>query len=488
MSPVMMHRHRLVLDLGGHAARARVYAESGEVICHAERPIATQYVDNAVEQDPEEVLSALQQCVADVAIQLGEACGTLVNAGLAVQRSSIVCWDRESGRPLSPVISWQDRRGARFLLECGLNPESVARITGLRLSPHYGAGKLRWCRDHLADVAEALREGRLGWGPLGSFLLYRLLDERPYVVDATLAQRTLLWSRHTRDWAPELVDAFGIDSRSLPAVVPNLHAYGSLPVGNVRVPLQVCIGDQNAVPWAAGWPAPGTACINVGTGAFLLRRLDAEVLSPNGLLETLLWDADRKAQYALEGTVNGAGSALDWLSARWQRSIPWQELDRLLDPGRDATAGLFLNGIGGLGSPWWVPDWRSYFVDADDFPGQLRSVLESIAFLLRVNCDAADAAVGIMRRVVLSGGLSRSDGFCQLLADVLESPVTALQPHDATARGLWQCLRGPLESMSAKEEVPGRRFEPRPRYRVQQRREHWLRYMPPASVLPHLPD
>lgn len=475
----------LVLDQGGHSGRALVFDAAGGLAAEARETVRTRREDGRVEQDAEELLDSLVRSIARIAKTLGPRCAQLRAAGLAVQRSSMLCWDRASGVPLSPVISWQDRRGGTYLVASGLGNAEVAEVTGLRFSPHYGAGKLRWCLDHLPAVQKALHDGRLGWGPLGSFLLFRLLRERPYLVDATLAQRTMLCSRHTRDWSSRLVEAFGIPARSLPAVVPNRYVFGNLPVGGTLVPLQICIGDQSAVPWATGRPSQANVHLNIGSGAFVLRPFNRHAVMPNGLLQTLLWDEDRRAWHALEGTVNGAGNALSWLADRRDRPIPWQNLDELLDRRQDeARDCVFLNGVGGLGSPWWVPEWRSYFDPESDFPSELCAVLESIAFLLHVNVVAADGVAGTASRAILSGGLSRLTGFCQLLTDLLQKPVWRLGHHDATAAGVLRLLQA---DKGAREMPEGEVFTPVRRPGLQARFRRWLSLLPPLPAMSNAP-
>ena len=179
----MSAKLHLALDQGGHASRAIVFDERGQLIAQAFAPIATRRpAPSQIEHDPDEIIESLLTAIADVTPQVLTR-GEFVAAGLATQRSSIVCWDKRTGTALSPVISWQDRRNAAFVEGLAANANEIHARTGLVLSPHYGASKLRWCLDNLPTVARAAAEGRMAFGPLSSFILFRLLDERPLTVD-----------------------------------------------------------------------------------------------------------------------------------------------------------------------------------------------------------------------------------------------------------------------------------------------------------------
>lgn len=408
---------RLVLDQGGQSSRALVFDEVGNVVASASVPVATRAEDaGIVEQDPEEIVASLEQCIAQVADRIPAT--EWHSAGLACQRSSVVAWDRATGAARTPVLSWMDTRAAGAFDDVPLDSARVRAITGLPPSPHYGATKLRWMHRH-ADT-----RGAFGFGPLASFLLYRLLDERPYRANHSIAQRTLLYDVHARDWSDELLCAFGVPRESLPEPVDDRSAHGTLR----GVPLTVCAGDQNLVPFAGGAPVADTAYLNLGTGAFVLQPIARAADVPDGLLLAPLDDHG----LAAEGTVNGAASAVAWLEGETRRPFPWASLTQV----EAASAPLFVNGIGGVGSPFWRTDVRTRFEpDQGDPKARAYAVIESVAFLVRANLDRMAPA----RRVMATGGLVSQPFVRTLLADVLGVPVVT-GPHEATARGLAALL------------------------------------------------
>jgi glycerol kinase len=428
----------LALDQGGHASRAIVFGADGRRIDEAFAPIATRRSADGmrVEHDPEELVASLGSAIALVCT----AGRRIAASGLATQRSSMVCWDRRTGRALSPVISWQDRRNAVWLASLEPRRAWIRERTGLVLSPHYGASKMRWCLDELPAVRAAAESGDLAMGPLSAFLAARLTGGA-IVADPANASRTQLWDPRTRDWSDELLALFGVPRAALPACVTSRHAYGDLATPAGPVPLAVVTGDQSAVPFAFGALDPSAAYVNVGTGAFAQRALRDRLPDAPRLLASVAWSDGTGCDYTLEGTVNGAGSALEWLAA--QRGI---DVGRALQALSDAIVlpepPLFLNGVAGLGSPFWKSDFESRFIGDGSPQALVLAVLESIAFLVRVNLDELAEHGPAFTRIVLTGGFASGDLFCRLLADATRIPVWRSLEPEATARGLAWLVAG----------------------------------------------
>lgn len=427
----------VAIDQGGHATRAVAYDVHGGRLGSAFATVDTLRLSpDRVEHDGESLVGSVRSVLRDLATQVSVARWCAI--GLAVQRSTIACWDRQTGAMLAPVISWQDRRQAGWLQGLAGHAARVHEITGLPLSPHYGASKLRWCLDNVDAVRVAAAEGRLCAGPLASLLLARLLDGRPCVADEANASRTQLWSPHDRCWSTALLDLFGVPAVILPQLVPTCTEFGSLRVDGVLVPLRACTGDQAAVPFAAGRVDPDAVYVNLGTGAFALRRTRQPMRAPPLLTSVLSSDATT-VHYAIEGTVNGAGSALQWLGEREQADIAplLSALDRA--PAGTFDAPFFLNGISGIGSPFWVAQFDSHFIGGGEALDRCRAVLESIAFLLRANLDEMAKHVGRPQKIVASGGLAHSAFLLRTLATLARVPVHRLDDTEATASGV-ACL------------------------------------------------
>jgi len=430
----------LVIDQGGRSSRAMAYGSCGSCIAKHAASVATKHPQEGwVEQSPESVCESVCKALDGLFAELGPDNCELMAAGLATQRSSIVCWDAQTGKALSPVISWQDRRAATWLDGYAAHAESIHQVTGLLLSPHYGASKFRWCLDHLSGVRDAWVNGRLSWGPLASFLAFQLLEERPHLIDPANASRTMLWNMESRNWDPGLLKLFGLPSEPFPRCMPTLGVFGHLRHGNRRIPMRIVTGDQSAALFSQGLPRSGTAYITVGTGAFIQRPMSSRSLFPDFLTSTVMI-GDGRELYALEGTVNGAASAIAWFEQQCPQTDVVHSLDAWL--ARDTVPPLFLNGIGGLGAPFWCPDFHSRFV-GDGEPWQKAvAVAESIVFLLQANLDGMAAHLPPPDRIQIGGGLACLDGLCQRLADLSGLPVHRSDETEATARGTAQLLAG----------------------------------------------
>ena len=440
----------LALDQGGHATRARVFDERGIAVAGHEAAIATRRpAPGEVEHDAPALWDSVQDCLAAVGRSLGADATRIGAAALCTQRSTALAWSRADGAALSPVLSWQDQRGAGRLRDLALSEAEVQAITGLRRSPHYGASKLRWCLDELGAVASAARDGTLALGPLSSWLVQRLSGGACLAVDPCNASRTLLWDLATRDWSPRLCRAFGVPREALPDCAPNRGAWGSVAVGAARVPLVVVTGDQSAVPFAFD-AIPGRAFLTLGTGAFLQRPVAARPTTSEGLLASVLWaDAD-EVRFALEGTINGAGAALAWIAERQGRSeaallaeLP-EGLERIVAPP------LFINAVGGgLGSPFWRSGLEPRFAGEGDAAAQAVAGVESIVFLIAANLEAMARSGHPVESLVVVGGLARLDGLLTRIAALGGVRVERALDLEATAYGAARLANPGLPALAA---------------------------------------
>jgi glycerol kinase len=487
----------LALDQGGHASRALVFDARGVAQARSLREVQVHHPQpDWVEQDPEELVVSLREATREVLRELGARAVQIVSAGLATQRSSIVCWDRATGQALSPVISWQDRRAHAWLARFAPHAEAIHATTGLMLSAHYGASKLRWCLDHLPAVAQAETEGRLAFGPLASFLIFRLTEERTLAADPANAARTLLWNIKTLDWDEGLLHLFDIPATALPSCVPTRHDFGHLAADGQRIPLVLVNGDQSAALFAYGAPRTNCAYLNLGTGAFVQRTSgNYPGHQPRLLTGIVLQDGDQKI-YVLEGTVNGAGAALQWV----EEDLGFEDLEQELPAWlaqNNAEPPLFLNGISGLGAPYWIADFKSRF-SAEAEPWQMAvAVAESIVFLLQANLDlfqklptamdggSAENAGAVfppspLEQIIASGGLTWYEGLCQRISDLSGLPLYRPAEYEATARGTAWLLAGKPEVWPESE--LGMWFRPRANPALRARYERWRMAMESALV------
>jgi glycerol kinase len=274
---------------------------------------------------------------------------------------------------------------------------------------------------------------QLRLSPLSSFLLYHLLENRPYVIDHSNAQRTHLFDIHSLDWSVQLAHWFEVPLKYLPACMPICAHYGRLTQGGI--PVTAVCGDQNAAMVGGGELDRDTVLVNIGSGAFLLHKLRCYKGSEKLLTGVAYSDAE-KVEYLREATINGAGSALDWAIRRWEIADLYESLPGWLETVYNPP--VFINTVGGLGTPWMRGALEPALVGASPQTSDAEravAVIESIVFLIQLNLDHISRETPVMR-LRLSGGLSRFDGLCRKLCNLSGLTVERNDESEATARGV----------------------------------------------------
>ncbi len=417
----------LAIDQGTHASRALLFDRYGHKIGSQLVPVTLrQPRANHVEQDPGEILDSVRHAVEHTIQALPAAeRGNIRACGLTTQRSTVLAW-QANGAPLSAAISWQDTRGAPLVATLDAHAAAIREQTGLPLSAHYGASKLHWLHQLLID------EPALRLGPLASFLLYHLTGSG-HVIDHSNAQRMQLLDIGKLNWSRQLADWFGLPLEGLPACRPVLGDYGRL--ADYDIPVTAVCGDQNAAWHSHGADTSACALVNLGSGAFVLAAQPAGI-DVAELLRSLSVSDAQGAEWLMEGTVNGAGSALQWLAGQ-------DNIDKLFDQlpvwlSAIHNPPLFLNCVGGLGSPWWCQPAVSRFVpdNTTHTPAERAvAVVESIVFLVQYNLERMQRETPI-DHLKVSGGLSQLDGLCRKLANLSGLPVERCDDPEASARGV----------------------------------------------------
>lgn len=478
-----MSQHRpyiLSLDQGGHSTRAIVFDSQGDIIsAHKKSMNVLRPQPGFVEQDAVEVLNSFHTVLQQLREDMGEEIAHIRAAALATQRSNSVCWNSISGQPLSPLISWQDTRTKYQLQQYSQNAKWYHEKTGLYLTAHYGASKFDWCLRELPAVAEARKQNALYWGPLASFLVYHLSREKHFFVDPANASRSLLMNLSDLHWDPALLKQFHLEPALLPQIKPTVFDYGKLI--DLDIPLRVVCGDQSAALYAYAKPKPDTVYINIGTGAFLQYFTGAEVKHVDGLLSGVAAQFSGVTEYTLEATVNGAGSALTFVEDElgMDYSLAQSRFSDWLS--RDADLPLFLNGVSGLGSPYWQADFQSRFINTPGLGSEdwqkIVAVAESILFLIQMNLLKLKEAGLPIKQIWVTGGLAGTDALCQRLADICAVDVARPKECEATARGIAALA---MDLPDAWSQTSLQHFTPKPNPALQQRFEHWMQAMQKA--------
>lgn len=368
--------------------------------------------------------------------------GPIACVAVANQRESVVLWDRRTGEPLAPCVSWQCNRGAGQCeeLRAGGAEPFVRDLTGLPLGPMFSASKLRALLDADATLARAARRGDACAGTVDSWLAWKLSGGALHVTDAGNASRTLLFDIRRLDWSEALLDLFGLPAAFLPKPVASTGVVGeTVPQGAIpRVPIAALAADSHAALFGLGCLKPGTAKATYGTGTSLASPTGVEPRpSASGLATTVAW-LDRVPTYALEGNVYSSGATVEWLA-----QLLGLEGAAAVEQLAGTTAGTggahIVPGFAGLGAPYWQPGARGAITGLTFGTGRAelaRAALESIAYQVADLLAALQADVGAeIPELRADGGATSNDDLMQLQADLLDRPVVRSSAPDAAALG-----------------------------------------------------
>ena len=446
----------LAIDQGTSSTKALVVADAGEVLGEGSASVHPEAKSGgAVEQDPQELLESI---VAAGRAALATAGVAVEAVGIANQGETVLRWDRESGKPFGPALSWQDRRAAPIARELESHADRLTEITGLPLDPYFAAPKMTWLRRETGD------EGVITM--IDAWLNQQLAGA--FVTDAATASRTLLLDLESTTWSDEACALFEIDPATQPEIADCAASVGETTVFGDPLPVTGLVVDQQGALFAESCFAPGEAKCTYGTGAFILATAGDQALhSKARLAACVAWRLDGQSTYCLDGQVYSAGSAVSWLEelALIKEAA---DLDRLSsDEGEEA---LFVPSLAGLGAPFWAPDARggwlglSLATSRDDL---VRAVIWGIAAQVASLARAMGDDMGRpFERLRVDGGLTRSKVLMQAQADLLQAPVERYPSADATALGAGALARLGSGAASTPQEAvgdwtPAEVFEPR---------------------------
>jgi glycerol kinase len=398
-----------------------------------------------VEHDPEEIWATTVATVRAAMAKAAIAAGDVAGIGITNQRETTIVWDRLTGKPIHNAIVWQDRRTAQTcaaLREAG-HEATVTAKTGLVLDPYFSATKIAWILDHVEGARAAAAAGRLAFGTVDSFLLWRLTGGRVHVTDATNAARTLLFDIRSATWDDTLLDVFHVPRDLLSEVRDCSGEFGTtspeLFDGAIRI--RGVAGDQQAATVGQGCFSPGMMKATYGTGCFaLLNTGDQPVTSRNRLLTTIAYQLDGKRTYALEGAIFVAGAAVQWLRDGLKVIARAPDADRLAADADPASGVYLVPGFVGLGAPWWDADARGAVFGLtrnSGAPELARAALEAVGYQTRDLLDAMQADWALAADTVLrvDGGMTASNVTMQFVADILAAPVDRPVVMETTALG-----------------------------------------------------
>ena len=435
----------LALDQGTTSSRAILFDEDGTIAAVAQHEFEQLYPQPGwVEHDPMEILTSQMSCAVEALGTIGARPRDVAAIGITNQRETAIVWERETGKPIHPAIVWQDRRTAPFckeLEERGLG-ETVSAKTGLVLDPYFSATKVKWILDNVEGARARAERGELAFGTVDSWLIWHLTSGQRHVTDMTNASRTLLFNIVKGEWDAELLEIFGVPRSMLPEVVWSSERVGEVTtsLGLAGAPIAGIAGDQQAALFGQLCWSAGEAKNTYGTGCFLLQNVGTEfVRSKHRLITTLAASAQKRLEYALEGSIFIGGAVVQWLRDNLKLIGSSGEVEALAASVPDSGGVVFVPAFVGLGAPHWDPHASGTLIGLGrgTKPGHIaRAALEAIAFQVADVLDAVESETGTpLGAVRVDGGAAVNDLLMQFQADVLGVPVVRPQVTETTALG-----------------------------------------------------
>jgi glycerol kinase len=435
----------LALDQGTTSSRAILFDEMGSIAAVAQHEFQQFYPRPGwVEHDPTEILTSQMSCAVEVLAKAGARPRDVAAVGITNQRETVIVWERATGKPIHPAIVWQDRRTAPdcdALENSGVEDEIRDR-TGLVIDPYFSATKIKWILDNVTGARARAEKGDLAFGTVDSWLIWHLTSGKHHVTDVTNASRTLLYNLVQGNWDPELLRIFEVPKSLLPEVV-----WSSQKVGEVTTTLGLggtsiagIAGDQQAALFGQLCWNPGEAKNTYGTGCFLLQNIGMRPLrSQHRLITTVAASAQRRLEYALEGSIFIGGAVVQWLRDNLKLIGSSADVEALAASVPDTGGVVFVPAFVGLGAPHWDPHAGGLLIGLrrDTKPGHIaRAAIESIAFQVADVLDAVHSETGApLSGLRVDGGAAVNDLLMQFQADLLGVPVVRPRVTETTALG-----------------------------------------------------
>lgn len=440
-----MEQYVMALDEGTTSTRCILFNKKGKICSSAQKEF-TQYFPKPgwVEHNALEIWSAQLSVAVEAMAKIGALAENIAVIGITNQRETTILWDKDTGEPIAPAIVWQCRRTADMcdkLKEQGYE-EFFREKTGLILDAYFSATKIKWMLDHVPGAKEKARNGKILFGTVETWLIWKLTKGKVHVTDYSNAARTMLFNIHTLKWDEEILELLDIPACILPKVVPSSGICGKTDAAFLGGEILIggAAGDQQAALFGQTCFEPGEAKNTYGTGGFLLMNTGREpVDSKNGLLTTIAWGIDGKVDYALEGSVFIAGAALQWLRDELKMIESAADSEYMASKVKDTNGCYVVPAFTGLGAPHWDPYARGAILGMTRGVNKyhiIRATLESLAFQTNDVLCAMEKDSGLtLSSLKVDGGASANQLLLKMQADIIQRPVVRPECIETTAMG-----------------------------------------------------
>lgn len=442
----MKNKYILAIDQGTTSSRSIIFNHDAQIVGVAQREFTQIFPKPGwVEHDATEILSSVMATLAEVMTRNNIKAEEIASIGITNQRETTVIWDKATGKPIYNALVWQSRQTVDICedLKQKGHDQLFRDKTGLLIDAYFSGTKIRWLLDKVEGAQLRAEKGELLFGTMDSWLIWNLTGGKVHVTDYTNASRTLIYNIYEKCWDEELLKILNIPRAMLPEVKPSSAVYGVTTkdiLGGIEVPIAGAAGDQQAALFGQACFTEGMAKNTYGTGCFMLMNTgERAVKSNNGLLTTIAWGIDGKVEYALEGSIFVAGSAIQWLRDGLRMFQNAKDSQMYADRV-DSTEGVYVvPGFVGLGAPYWRSDVRGSIFGITRGTSKehfVRATLESLAYQTRDVLTAMQQDSGITLQVLKAdGGATANQFLMQFQADILGVPVDCPQVIETTALG-----------------------------------------------------
>ena len=458
-----MSKYIMSLDLGTTSCRSILFDKKGQ-ICSVAQKEFTQYFPEPgwVEHDAEEIWATQKGLMFEALEKLGVEMSDVAGIGITNQRETTVVWDKQTGRPICKAIVWQCRRTAEYCDE--LKAQGLADMfrekTGLVLDAYFSGTKLKWILDNVPNARERAEAGKLLFGTIDTWIIWKLTHGKVHVTDYSNASRTMLFNINTLEWDEEILKILDIPRQMLPEVKPSSYLYGHTEarIFGEEVPIAGAAGDQQCALFGQTCFAPGEAKNTYGTGGFMLMNTgEKPVASKNGLVTTIAWGVDGKVEYALEGSIFVAGAAIQWLRDQLGLIRDSAESEVLAKAVPDTNGCYMVPAFVGLGAPHWDQYARGAIVGLTRGTNRnhiVRATLESLAYQVTDVLKAMEEDSGIkLGTLAVDGGACANDFLMQFQADIINTVVARPKTIETTAMGAAYLAGLAVGYWQSKEEI-----------------------------------
>ncbi len=440
-----MEKYILSLDSGTTSNRAILFNHSGDIVDVAQEEFEQIYPQVGwVEHDPETIWQTQLKVAKEVIKKQGISPEQIAGIGITNQRETTVIWNRETGEPVYNAIVWQDRRTSRIcddLKEQGLEKSFTAK-TGLIIDAYFSGTKIKWILDNVHGARELADKGKLAFGTIDSWLIWRLTNGKLHITDVTNASRTLIYNIHKLKWDDELLQVLDIPQALLPEVKESSEIYGKTAAGHfgAEIPIAGIAGDQQAALFGQMCVNEGMVKNTYGTGCFVVMNTgDKPIESKNKLLTTIAWQMDGKVTYALEGSIFIGGAVVQWLRDQLGIIKASSEVEALASEVEDNGGVSFVQGFVGLGAPHWDQYATGAIIGLSRGTGKAhiaRAALEAIAFRSMEVIETMVEDSGItLNELRVDGGAAVNNLLMQIQADAIKTNVVRPKITETTALG-----------------------------------------------------